>query len=64
VASPLAVPPAGVCGVLLGGIGVFVPSPVPIGIEMLLRRRRRKSRRRRKIRNFSLLLLYYMFMLI
>lgn len=32
VASPLAVPPAGVCGVLLGGMGVFVPSPVPINI--------------------------------
>lgn len=33
VASPLAVPPAGVCGVLLGGTGVFVPSPVPLNIK-------------------------------
>lgn len=29
VASPDAEPPAGVCGVLLGGIGVFVPSAIP-----------------------------------
>lgn len=34
VASPLAVPPAGVCGVLLGGMGVFVPSPVPVNVVL------------------------------
>lgn len=36
VASPLAVPPAGVCGVLLGGIGVFVPSPVPVITKLFI----------------------------